>query len=307
VNTHPNARTTPKCRELLVRRVLEEGWDVPSVADAVGVSQRTVWKWLQRFRSEGLAGLQDRSCAPRQVPGRTPEQKVCRIKQLRLQRMVAHQIAKVLGMARSTVSAVLVRLGLNRLKVLEPKEPANSYEWARPGDMLHVDIKKLGRFARPGHRVHGNKRKCSRGAGWEFVHVCVDDHSRLAYVEILPDEKSVSAIGFMERAVAWFAEFGVRTVRVLTDNGTCYKRRFDEACAELGVRHLRTKPYRPRTNGKAERFIQTMLREWAYAKPYRSSGWRRRALQPWVRYYNQVRQHGSLDARPPMSRIAGSG
>lgn len=307
VKLHANAKTTPKTRLLLVQR-MEEGWDAGSAAEAVGVSRRTGLKWLARYRAEGLAGLEDRPCAPRSIPHRTPAAKVCRIKRLRLKRLAALQIARILGMARSTVSAVLVRLGLNRLRMLEPKEPTNSYERARPGELLHLDVKKLGRFQGIGKRFqHQSKAARSDGAGWEFIHVCVDDHSRLAYVEVLQDEKGPTAAGFLRRAVRWMAELGVRTERVLTDNGSCYKSVFDATCEQLGIRHLRTRPYRPQTNGKAERFIQTLLRDWAYAKPYRSSGWRRRALQPWVRHYNQVRAHASLGGNSPISRIAPSG
>ena len=211
-------------------------------------------------------------------------------------------------MARSTVSAVLCRLGLNRLKALEPKEPANSYERARPGELIHLDVKKLGRIKRIGKRIHGDRSVRSRGAGWEYVHVCVDDHSRVAYVEVLEDEKGVTAAGFLRRAVAWYARLGVRVERALTDNGSCYlSGDYRGACDELGVTPKRTRPYRPRTNGKAERFIQTLLREWAYAKPYRTSAWRNLALPRWLRHYNQVRPHGSLGFLPPMTRIQGSG
>ena len=303
MNLHPNAKTTPKTRQLIIDRVLHEGWDVESTAEAAGVSTRTVWKWVRRYREEGAAGLIDRRCRPHRSPSRTSPSLVRRIERLRRQRMAAFAIARMLQMARSTVSAVLVRLGLNSLKVLEPKEPANRYERARPGELLHVDIKKLARIRRVGHKIHGDRSKRAYGAGWEFVHVCVDDHSRLAYAEVYPDEKSVSAIDFMERAVRWLARRGVRAERVMTDNGSCYKRTFDEACARLGLKHIKTRPYRPRTNGKAERFIQTMIREWAYVKPYRSSGWRTRALKPWLRFYNQVRPHGSLDGHPPTSRV----
>ncbi len=304
---HANAKTTPKTRLLLVQRI-EAGWDAASAAEAVGVSRRCALKWLARYREEGLEGLQDRSSAPHRIPHRTPASKVRRIKKLRLQRLAAYQIARLLGMARSTVSAVLLRLGLNRLKVLEPKEPANSYERARPGELLHLDVKKLGRFKGIGKRFlpEGRARR-SVGAGWDFIHVCVDDHSRMAYVEILEDETGPSAADFLQRAVRWFADLGVRVERVLTDNGSCYKKVFDAACEQIGIRHLRTRPYRPRTNGKAERFIQTLLREWAYAKPYRSTGWRARALAPWLRHYNRVRPHGSLDGNAPITRIRGSG
>ena len=225
-----------------------------------------------------------------------------------MRRLAAYQIASLLGMARSTVSAVLVRLGLNKLKVLEPKEPANSYEHDRPGDLLHLDIKKLGRIQGIGHRIHGNRGRRARGVGWEFAHVCIDDHSRVAYVEVLPDEKGDTAAGFLERAVRWFAELGVRVERLLTDNGACYRSKiFKHQREELGLRHRFTRPYRPRTNGKAERFIQTLIREWAYAKPYRSSAWRTRALGGWLKHYNRARPHGSLGFQAPLTRIEGSG
>ena len=304
---HANARTTPHTRLLLVQRI-ESGWDAASAAEAVGVSRRCALKWLARYRAEGLAGLEDRSSAPHRIPHRTPASKVRRIERLRRKRLAAFQIARLMGMARSTVSAVLVRLGLNRLKVLEPKEPANSYEHARPGDLLHLDTKKLGRIRGIGHRISGQRNHRTRGIGWEFAHVCIDDHSRVAYVEVLDDEKGSTAAGFLERAVRWFAELGVRTHRVLTDNGSCYvSKDFRASCEQLGVRHKRTRPYRPRTNGKAERLVQTLLREWAYAKPYRSSRGRTLALGHWLRYYNHVRPHGSLDCLPPMTRIQGSG
>jgi len=307
VKLHANARTTPKTRLELVQRI-HAGWDPGSAAEAVGVSRRTGHKWLARYRAEGAAGLQDRPSRPGCIPHRTAEGKVRRIKELRLRRLAAFQIARLLGMARSTVSAVLVRLGLNRLKALEPKEPTNSYEHARPGDLLHLDTKKLGRIRGIGHRIDGIPKHRTRGIGWEFAHVCIDDHSRVAYVEVLEDEKATSAAGFLERAVRWFAQLGVRAQRVLTDNGSCYvSRDFRACCEELGVRHKRTRPYRPRTNGKAERFIQTLLREWAYAKPYRRSAGRKLALRPWLRYYNHVRPHGSLDCQAPMTRINGSG
>jgi len=306
VKLHANAKTTPKSRLLLVQRI-QEGWEPGEAAEAVGVSRRTGHKWLARYRREGLAGLEDRPSTPHQIPHRTSVRDMSAIKRLRLQRLAAFQIARVLEMARSTVSAVLVRLGLNRLKVLEPKEPANRYEYARPGELLHLDTKKLARIKGIGHRIHGDRQRKLRNVGWEFAHVAIDDHSRVAYVEVLEDEKGPTAAGFLERAVRWFAGLGVRVERVLSDNGCCYKRVFGDTCEQLGIRHLKTRPYRPRTNGKAERFIQTILREWTYAKPYTTSGWRRRALDPWLRYYNHVRPHGSLDALPPMTRILRSG
>jgi transposase InsO family protein len=307
VKLHANAKTTPKSRQLLVERILE-GWDPGSAAEAVGVSRRTGMKWLARYRAEGLRGLQDRPSTPHRIPHRTCQARIRRIKALRWQRLAAHQIARLLGMARSTVSAVLVRLGLSRLKVLEPKEPANSYERARPGELVHLDVKKLGKIKRIGKRIHGDRAVRSRGAGWEYVHVCIDDHSRVSYVEVLQDERAVTAAAFLRRAVAWYADLGVRVERALTDNGSCYvSGDFREACLQLGVTPKRTRPYRPRTNGKAERLIQTLLREWAYAKPYRTSAWRLRALHPWLNHYNQVRPHGSLDGLAPMTRIIGSG
>lgn len=304
---HANAKTTPHTRLVLVQRILEDGWDAASAAEAVGVSRRCGLKWLARYRSEGVAGLEDRSSAPHHIPHRTSDSKVGRIKLLRLGRMVASQIARLTGIARSTISAVLARLGLNRLKLLEPKEPAHSYEHARPGDMLHLDTKKLGRIRGIGHRIDGVRKHNTRGIGWEFAHVCIDDHSRVAYVEVLDDEKGPTAAGFLDRAVRWFAELGVRVERVLTDNGSCYvSKEFRAGCDRLGVTHNRTRPYRPQTNGKAERLVQTLLREWAYAKPYTSSRRRTQALKRWLRYYNHVRLHGSLGNRPPMTRIAGS-
>ncbi len=308
MNLHRNAKTTPAQRLLLAQRYLERGWDVPSLADAVGVSQRTVWKWIHRYRTEGLEGLEDRSCAPHRVPGRTSDRLVNRIRGLREKRLAAWQIAELLQMARSAVSAVLQRLGLQRLALLEPKEPANRYEHAYPGSLLHLDTKKLGRIRGIGHRITGQRQHRNRGIGWEYAHVCIDDHSRVAYVEVLEDERGPTAAGFLRRAVAYFARLGVQTERVLTDNGSCYRSRdFRQAADDLGIRLKRTRPYRPRTNGKAERFIQTLLREWAYVRPYRSSASRRRSLPSYLQRYNAVRPHGSLGFEPPMSRIRGSG
>lgn len=301
---HPNAKTTPAQRLLLARRYLEEGWDVPSLADAVGVSQRTVWKWIARYRGEGLEGLEDRSSAPLRVANRTADRVVQRIDRLRRRRLAAWQIAKLLGMARSTVSAILARLGLSRLRLLEPKEPVRRYERSRPGELIHLDIKKLGRIKGIGHRIHGDWTRRHRGAGWEYVHVCIDDFSRVAYVEVLEDECGETAAGFLQRAVGHFAGLGVQVERVLTDNGSCYKSAvFTAAAHRMGLQLRKTRPYRPQTNGKAERLIQTLLREWAYAKAYLSSAGRRRALRYYLKHYNNVRRHGSLDFQPPMTRI----
>ena len=313
MNIHANAKTCPNSRELLARRVIDEGWSHARAAEAAGVSTRTVAKWVARYRAgESMA---DRSSAPRRVPSRTPKQTVDAIEALRRLRMTAAEIAEVLGMALSTVSLWLRRIGLGKRSRLEPPEPPNRYERSRPGELIHVDVKKLGRFDRAGHRMTGSKRgrltqttTAGRGrgvVGWEFCHVCIDDATRLAYVEVLPDEKGKTATGFLRRAVAWFAERGVRVERVMTDNGSPYVSKIHaETCAELGLRHLRTRPYRPQTNGKAERFIQTMLREWAYGRLFGSSVERTRALPFWLDHYNYRRRHGSLGHRPPGSRLA---
>lgn len=301
---HPNAKTTPYTREQIVERVLRLGWAVSDAAQAAGVSERTVYRWMARFRAEGRAGLRDRDCRARRIR-RTPEGRAARIERLRRrQRLTGAEIAARVGMPRSTVAAVLKRRGLERLSRLDPRPPVVRYERDRPGELLHLDIKKLGRFRRIGHRITGNRHRRHRRGGWEFVHVCIDDHSRLGYVEILADETAETAAGFLQRAVHWFRRRGIRTERILTDNGGCYVSQvFRAACRGLDVRHLRTKPYRPETNGKAERFIQTLLREWAYKRPYRTSNQRKRQLEPWLRYYNQQRPHGALAGRPPQSRI----
>ncbi len=309
---HANARTCPNSRRLLVRRIEDEGWALTPAAEAAGVSVRTARKWLARWRAEGEAGLLDRSSAPRRCPTRLPADRLEAIEALRRLRMTAAEIAEVLGMALSTVSRWLRRIGLGRRSRLEPPEPPNRYERERPGELVHVDVKKLGRIGRrgAGHRVTGHRgsqfKRGRRGAtGWEFVHVCVDDATRLAYVEVLPDEKGTTASGFLRRAVAWLASMGVTVERVLSDNGSCYRSRTHaEACSELGIRHLRTRPYRPRTNGKAERFIQTMTNGWAYGAIYGSSDERTAALPGWLDHYNFRRRHGSLGRRPPAARLA---
>jgi transposase InsO family protein len=302
---HRNARLTPAGRLLLCQRVREEAWTVAEAAEAAGCSERTAYKWLARFRDEGSAGLEDRSSRPHRIWS-TPLAWVRTIEHLRRLRRTSTQIAKELHMALSTVCAVLARLGLGRLRLLEPPEPPNRYCRRHPGELIHVDVKKLGRFHRPGHRVPGRGpgRAHSAGRGWEAVHVCVDDTTRLAYVEILPDELGETSTGFLERAVAWFAERGVAVQRVLTDNGSPFVSFvWASWCREHNVRHLRTRPYRPRTNGKAERFIQTMLREWAYAASYQDSDARGEVLQRWVLRYNCRRPHGGLGGRTPMAQL----
>lgn len=307
VTLHPNAKLTPSARRLLVDRVLRLGWSILDACQAAGVSVRTGWRWIKRWREEGEAGLVDRRCVPRRMPQRTSTVRTRRIEKLRRQGRTAAAIAQRLGMARSTVSSVLRRLGLGRLALLEPKPPVQRYEHEKPGDLLHLDTKKLGRIRGVGHRIHGDRRRRQRGIGWEFAHAAVDDHSRASYVEVLPDERGVTAADSLRRAVRFFRRLGVRIRAVLTDNGGCYlSKDFAAACAELGIKHRRTQPYRPRTNGKAERFIQTLLREWAYARPYRTSNQRTKALTPWLRYYNAERFHTAIGYQPPISRIRSS-
>jgi len=301
---HGNARTCLHSRRLIVERVVEQGWTLTAAAEAAGVSVRTVSKWLVRFRADGVDGLLDRSSAPERVPLRTPEERVELVAALRRLRMTAAEIAETLAMPLSTVSAVLTRIGLGKLSRLEPAEPANRYERKRPGELLHIDVKKLGRIAGAGHRVTGDRRRQAKGIGWEYVHVCVDDATRIAYVEVLEDEKATTAAGFLRRAVAHYRAHGIRVERVMTDNGSCYRAVVHAlACKTLGLRHLRTRPYRPRTNGKAERFIRTMLGGWAYGAIYGTSQERHAALAGWLDFYNRRRPHGSLGHQPPLQRL----
>jgi transposase InsO family protein len=303
---HRNAKSCPNSRLLLCRRIEHEGWSLRTAAKAAGLSERRAREWLARYRQEGEVGLADRDSAPKRIPARTPEQRVEAIAALRRLRMTGAEVAECLQMALSTVSGILTRIGLGKLSRLEPPEPANRYERARPGELLHVDVKKLARIARMGHRVTGDRLtyQRSRGAGWEFVHVCVDDATRLAYVEVLPDEKATTAVGFLRRALAFYRAHGIGVDRVMTDNGPAYRSIAHAlACRALGIKHLRTRFYRPRTNGKAERFIRTLLGGWAYGAIYRNSAERRAALQGWLWTYNHRRPHGSLSHRPPMARL----
>ena len=303
---HGNAPFGPKGRATMVRRVTEQRWSLAEAAEAAGVSERTAAKWVKRYREEGEPGLWDRSSAPSSVPNRTPEDRVHAIAALRRLRMTGPEIAECLGMALSTVSAVLSRIGLGKLSRLEPLEPPNRYERQRPGELIHIDVKKLVRIEKgAGHRVTGKRTKHARGAGWEFVHVCVDDATRLAYVEVLGDEKATTAIGFLRRALAFYAAHGIEVERLMTDNGSAYRSIAHAlACKALGIRHIRTRPYRPRTNGKAERFIRTMLGGWAYGAIYRDSAQRTAALSGWLDFYNWRRPHGSLSHRSPGARLA---
>jgi transposase InsO family protein len=309
---HANAATCPKSRFRIVCRVLN-GEAREIVAADHGISTRTVSKWVARYRAEREAGLRDRSCAPRAIPRRTPEDRVDAIAALRRLRMTGAEIALCLGMPLSTVSAVLARIGLGKLSRLEPPEPANRYERARPGELVHVDVKRLGVITGAGHRMTGqrtsqnaNRRARRRGApkGWEFVHVCVDDATRLAYVEVLPDEQGITAAGFLRRAARFYAGYGITVQRVMSDNGACYRSTIHAyACRLLGLKHLRTRPYRPRTNGKAERFIRTILNGWAYGAIYATSRERAAALDGWLWNYNHRRPHGSLSHKPPTARL----
>ena len=306
MNLHANARTTPLSRKLLIDRVLREGWRVTEAAEAAGVSRTTAYKWLARYGSEGAQGLQDRSSAPHRIPRRTARKQVLRIKRLRRRWLTGSAIAGRLRMALSTVGGILRRLGLGSLKALRPKEPVVRYERDRPGELLHLDVKKLGRFRRAGHRVTGDRKRASRGSGWEYVHVCVDDHSRVAYAEILPDERKESCALFLARAARWFEERGVRVEEVMTDNAKAYgSGLFQDGLKALGAKHIRTRPYRPQTNGKAERFIQTLIREWAYARTYRTASARATALGPWLDHYNRERPHGGIGGAVPFARLPG--
>ena len=305
MDVHKNAPLTPVGREAMVRRVVEGGQTPEAVSEAIGVCPRTARKWVARFRVEGVSGLRDRSSRPHRLRCPTPPEIVARIEALRRQRWTGMQIAREVDVSKATVFRVLGRLGLNRLKALEPVEPVRRYEREHPGELIHIDIKKLGRFNRTGHRITGDRhgQSNSRGVGWEFVHVCIDDASRIAYAEIKEDERRGSAVAFLKAAVAYYAKLGIIVERVMTDNGSCYRSRaFARTCRRLGLKHVRTRPYTPKTNGKAERFIQTALREWAYAKAYEHSAQRGAELPLWIHRYNWHRPHGSIGAVPPISR-----
>jgi transposase InsO family protein len=328
MDVHKNAPLTPAGREAMVRRVIEAGLTPKAVSEAVGVSPKTVRKWVARFKFEGLAGLRDRGSRPHRLRHPTPEPVVARIEALRRQHFAAKQIAQETGVSPATISRVLRRLGLSRMRNLAPAQPVRRYERKNPGELIHIDIKKLGRFERMGHRITGDRTRQSNrratklgGTGWEYVHVCIDDASRIAFSQIKPDEKKESAVDFLRAAVAYYAGLGIKVERVMTDcpctkwtpqgvkgtprvNGSCYKAfDFRNACRQLGLRHVRTKPYTPKTNGKAERFIQTALREWAYAKAYPTSEHRAADLPIWMHRYNWHRPHGSLNAMTPISRL----
>jgi transposase InsO family protein len=301
----------------VIERVVLEAWSVAAAAAAAGVTERTVYRWLARWRAEGPRGLIDRRSVPKRIPHRTPPERVAAICALRRLHLTGAEIAEALGMALSTVSAVLLREGMGKRSRLTPPEPPNRYERRRPGELVHIDIKKLGRIVVPGHRVTGNRRQAAyrtridtpdgrklATAGWEFVHVAVDDHSRLAYAEVLPDETATSAIAFLRHAVAFYGRHGITVERVMTDNGSAYRaHKHRLACHQLALKHITTRPYRPRTNGKAERFIQTLTRRWAHGQLYANSTERTAALPAWLAHYNYTRPHGSLGHKPPGSRL----
>ena len=305
MDIHKNARLTPLGRERMVNMVLS-GQTPKAVSEAVGVCPRTVRKWVRRFEAAGLAGLQDRSSRPERLRQPTPQITVDRIEALRRQRLTGKAIAVETGVSAATVSRVLKRLGLNRLSALEPAEPPRRYQRDRPGELIHIDIKKLGRFDRIGHRITGRQTgvATSRASGWEFVHVCIDDASRIAFSKVMKTQRKACAVAFLKAAIAYYASLGITVERVMTDNGSCYRSKaFRNACKRLSLKHIFTRPYTPRTNGKAERFIQTALREWAYARPYLTSHHRTDELPRWLHHYNWHRPHSGIQAKTPISRL----
>ena len=308
MDTHQNAVLTPKGRELMVQAVLDNGLAKATAARQFHTTAKTVSKWVKRFQQEGVDGLRDRSSRPLSSPDQTPAATCAVVETLRRQRYTGKQIAAEVGISAATVSRILRRMGLNRLSALEPAEPVRRYEREHPGELIHIDIKKLGKIGVIGHRITGDRSTRMRGIGWEYVHVCVDDASRIAVSEIKPDERKKSAVAFLKASVAYYARLGIKVERVMTDNGSCYRSdAFARACKRLKLRHIRTKPYTPKTNGKAERFIQTSLREWAYACAYQDSEGRAAQLPIWLHRYNWHRPHGSLKDRPPISVLGLTG
>jgi transposase InsO family protein len=313
MNVHKNARLTPFGRERIARQIAS-GQTTKAVSGAAGVCPRTARKWVERYRREGLAGLRDRSSRPHRLYRPTPQAVVDEIAALRRQRCTGRQIAAQVGVSAATVSRILRRLGLNRLSSLEPAEPVRRYEREHPGEMIHLDIKKLGRIDGVGHRITGdrrgqsNRRSRGEGLGWEFVHVAIDDASRIAFAKVMTSERKRSATAFLKAALAYYDSLGIKVERVMTDNGSCYKSfAFRRLCKRLGLKHIRTKPYTPKTNGKAERFIQTCLREWAYAQAYHHSRQRTEQLPYWLHRYNWHRPHTGIGAKTPISRLGLSG
>ena len=300
---HKNARTTVWSREQMARQVVEGGSTVAAAAACAQVSAKTAAKWVRRYRELGTAGLVDRSCRPRHLRRPTKPEQVALIEALRRERWSGMRIAQQTGLSRATVSRILRRLKLSRARDLEPRLAVHRYEHLRPGDMLHLDIKKLGRIAKPGHRVTGNLADRTRRAGWEYVHVAIDDHSRISFSAIYPDETAASTTAFLKQALAYYARLGIRFRALLTDNGPAYRSRlFARICKQFSIKHRFTRPYTPRTNGKAERFIRTALHEWAYARSYQNSADRADQLHRWLHEYNWHRPHASLGQTTPISR-----
>jgi transposase InsO family protein len=294
----------------MVRAVVDGGLTAAACARRYNTTPKTVAKWVRRFRERGVDGLRDRSSRPLSSPSQTAAATCAALEVLRRQRYTGKEIARELGVSPATVSRILRRLGLNLLKALEPAEPLRRYERERPGELIHLDIKKLGKFNQVGHRITGDRRgqSNSRGTGWEYVHVCIDDHSRIAFAKVMTNEKRRCAIAFLRAAVAYYASLGIKIERVMTDNGSCYRSfAFKRACKRLGLKHIRTKPYTPQTNGKAERFSQTSLREWAYARAYQHSRQRKDELPSWLHRYNWHRPHAGIDGKTPISRLGLTG
>jgi len=307
MNAHKNARTTPHSRAELARRVLEEGQTPKAVAAAFGVDPKTVAKWVDRLMTGGPAGLLDRSSRPHRLRAATPPRTVEEVLALRRRKLSGRQIARQTDLSPATVSRLLKAAGLSRMKDIEPPEPVIRYERKTPGELIHIDIKTLGRFDKIGPRITGERSSKSktRGAGWEYVHVAIDDASRIAFAQIMPDQTAASATAFLKAALAYYASLGVTVSRVMTDNGPCYyAKAFARTCRGLGLKHIRTRPYRPQTNGKAERFIKTALHEWAYAQAYPNSDHRAAELPAWLHHYNWHRPHGAISSIPPISRLA---
>lgn len=306
MNVHNNARLTPRGREEMVRLVVEDGLSKAEAARHFSTTPKTVAKWVDRFRAWGIDGLRDRSSRPHLLPSQTPPAICDEVEKLRRQRRTQATIAEELGLSRATVSRILKRRGLSLLSSLEPAEPRPRYERATPGEIIHIDIKKLGRFNAIGHRITGDRsgHAATGKPGWEFVHVAIDDHSRVAFTQIKPSERKEPAVEHLNAAVAYYRGLGVKVARVMTDNGSCYKSKlWTTTCRKLGIKHIRTKPYTPQTNGKAERFIQTALREWAYATAFETSNQRSDELPRWLHRYNWHRPHASLCGKPPISRL----
>jgi len=304
MNIHKNARMTPFGRLRIIREVVDKGIGAREAAALAGISQRTLYKWLGRFKEEGQKGLSDRRSRPHRVRCALTARQKDSIQRLRRERRTYREICQKVRAPLSTVARYATCIGLNRLPPLQPQAPIQRYEHEHPGELVHIDTKRLARFRRPGHRVHGDRKQESPGAGWQFLHVAIDDHARVAYGELFQDERTPTALRFLTRLVRYYARLGIKIRRVLTDNGPAYRSKaFRRTCERLGIRHSRTRSYRPQTNGKAERFIQTTLREWAYARTYANDRERQRAWLPWLHHYNWHRPHSSLDYKPPIRRL----